>query len=152
MHDSPFALWFILLCSSSGLESPVLHKYTSKVNYWFRDNYLRQGMCHPTEVDICNAWPFPEKLINESQADVEKAFPLQTGKKSQCFPSAQPNMPILDVCCACDIYPYGLGICSCACHRNMLWIWLPKCTCCTTAWDTHLRVFDVHVWCVSAIM
>ena len=63
---------------------------------------------------------FPRKLIKENQADAEKALPLQIGEKSQRSHSAQPNVPILYMCCACDIYPYVLGICSCACHKNML--------------------------------
>lgn len=37
----------------------------------------------------------PRKHIQESPAEVGKAFPLQGGERSQCFPSAQPNAPIL---------------------------------------------------------
>lgn len=62
---------------------------------------------------------FPRKLIKENQAHAEKALPLQRGEKSQSLPYAQHHVPILYVCCACDIYPYVPGICSWACCKNM---------------------------------
>lgn len=62
---------------------------------------------------------FPRKLIKENQAHAGKALPLQRGEKSQSLPYAQRHVPILYVCCACDIYPYVPGICSCACCKNM---------------------------------
>jgi len=62
---------------------------------------------------------FPRKLIKENQADAEKALPLRIGEKSQSLPYAHCNVPILYVCYAYNIYPYVLGICSCACCKNM---------------------------------
>lgn len=109
MHDSPFALWFIFMCSTSGLQSPVLRKNTSKTNDFFRGSYLSKGKERAMQHKLTSVTHGLSQKTNKREPSSRREGSSSAERGKEPEPSLCPASCAHSVCVLCLWY---ISICT----------------------------------------